>query len=76
MFIEVELTSRVGNKRCYTLLNVEHIINVIPLPEDDNITVVITIMGEVPVKEPYVSLTERINGIKSVKFLSRLKANA
>lgn len=71
MFIEVELESRSGNKRTYAVLNVDEIISILPLPENENITVVSSLIGELPVREKFSELTERINTIRPVFFKKR-----
>lgn len=71
MFIEVELESRSGNKRTYAVLNVDEIISILPLPENENITVVSSLIGELPVREKFSELTERINTIRPVSFKKR-----
>ena len=71
MFIEVELESRSGNKRTYAVLNVDEIISILPLPENENITVVSSLIGELPVREKFSELTGRINTIRPVSFKKR-----
>lgn len=76
MFIEVESPAREENKRAYALVNVEHIIGVVPVPGSETEVVLMTLGGPVPVRSSYASICERVNEVRPVKFLSRLKANA
>lgn len=75
--IEVELVSRAeDNRRMYMLVNTEHVISVVAVPDHVELTMLVSIAGETVIKENYHEFLSRLERLTTVGYVPRLKGNA